>query len=100
MSGWLLILIVLIAIILFIKVTNKGQNFWSFLVVAGVLFLLVSVVYVATSTPNLSLSSFEGVTHLGKVYVAWLGQFFTNMAHITGNAVHLEWGLNVTHIKQ
>jgi hypothetical protein len=37
--NWILLLILLAAIVLFVKASNRGQNVWSYFVVAGAIFL-------------------------------------------------------------
>ncbi len=97
MVALVLIIGVLIAILFFVKLTNKGQNVWSYLIVAGMIFLVVTLLY-ATTLPGVSLMSFEGFVDFSKIYFSWLGKLFGNVATITGRALELDWrvGLNET----
>jgi len=88
---WLIILLVLAAVYVFVKTTNKGQNIWSYLIVIAAIFFIVTLVYVST-LPGVSLTSLEGLVQLGKLYFSWLGKVGSNMVHLTGNAVKLDWG--------
>ncbi len=94
--AWALIIIGLLAIVVFVKATNKGQNFWSYLVVVAAIFFLITLAYVST-LPGISLTSLDGLVHLLKVYFTWLWRVFDNFGTISGNAIKLEWGAsNVT----
>jgi hypothetical protein len=90
---WLVIVLILAAVYVFVKTTNKGQNIWSYLIVVAAIFFIVTLVYVST-LPGVSLTSLEGLVELGKLYFSWLGKVGGNMLHLTGNAVKLDWGAN------
>lgn len=89
--AWAIVIIALIAIFIFVKATNKGQNIWSYLIVVAAIFFLVTLAYVST-LPGVSLTSLEGMVHLFKVYFSWLGRVGSNFGSITGNAIKLDWG--------
>lgn len=97
--GWILVIMVMAALVVFVKATNIGQNIWSYILVGAALFFVFTVIYVgAVSDPN--FASFDGFVSFGRVYATWLGAFFGNFAQITGNVVNLDWGLNnVTTVK-
>ena len=93
----LLILVgILVAVIVFIKLTNKGQNVWSYFIVVLAIFLLATLLY-ATTLPNVDLSSLDGIVNFGKIYLSWVMKLGGNAAHITGDAVKLDWGLNLNN---
>ena len=71
---WLIIFLVLAAVFIFVKTTNKGQNVWSYSIVVAAIFFIVTLVYV-TTLPGVSLTSLEGLVELGKLYFAWLANF-------------------------
>lgn len=89
---WLIIVLLLIGIFVFMKLSNKGQNVWSYLIVVLFIFVLVSFIYVAAVTPDTNFGSAKGLSELGKTYFHWLGQIGKNLAHVTGNVVNLDWG--------
>lgn len=89
--AWAVIIVALIAIFIFVKATNKGQNVWSYVIVVAAIFFLITLAYVST-LPGTDLSSLDGLVHLLKVYFAWLGRVGDNFGSITGNAINLEWG--------
>lgn len=93
--NWILLLILLAAIVLFVKASNRGQNVWSYFVVAGAILTLISVLYVGTSA-NVSLKTLDGFVEFGKLYFIWLGKIVGNFAHVTGNAVRLDWAIEGT----
>ena len=90
---WLFIVVILVALFIFVKATNLGQNLWSYALVAGALFVLVTMIYVGSFT-DLSLTSFDGIVDFGKVYFAWMGSFVNNLGTVTGNVVNLDWGVS------
>ena len=91
--GWLIIVLLLITVFVFVKATNLGQNMWSYLIVVFIIFLLITFAYVSTF-PEVTFENFDGIVDFSRVYMAWLNHFFGNIAHITGQAVNLEWSLN------
>lgn len=91
--GWILLVLIFVALVVFVRATNIGQNVWSYVLVGAALFFVFTVIYVgAVSEPN--FSSFDGFVSFGKVYLSWLGAFFGNFAEITGHAVNLDWSLS------
>jgi hypothetical protein len=88
--NWILLLLLVVAVYVFVKATNKGQNVWSYFLVIAAIFLLISVVYVSTSS-DVELGSLDGVIGFSKLYFSWLGGVFSNFASITGNVVNLNW---------
>ncbi len=95
MMNWIIILLVLAALFLFVKSSNKGQNFWSYIIVIAAIFFVVTVVYVST-LPGVNLTSLDGLVQLSKLYFVWLGKVIGNFGTLTGNAVKLDWGANFT----
>jgi len=93
--NWIVILLVLAALFIFVKMTNKGQNFWSYIIVVASIFFVVTVIYVST-LPGVSLTSLDGLVQLSKLYFIWLGKLASNLGSLTGNAVRLDWSANFT----
>ncbi len=87
---WIAIFGALALLYVFSKITNKGQNAWSYIVVGLLLFLLITFVYIG-SFPQVTLSSPSGIIQFGKLYVSWVGSIFTNFKTITGSAIQLDW---------
>lgn len=94
--NWILLLVLLAALVIFVKTTNRGQNVWSYAIVAGAIIVLVSILYVGTSV-DINLQSLDGLVSFGKLYLSWLGQVAGNFGSITGNAVNLDWGLGLNN---
>jgi hypothetical protein len=91
--GWILLVLIFVALVVFVKATNIGQNVWSYVLVGAALFFVFTVIYVgAVSEPT--FNSFDGFVSFGKVYLSWLGAFFGNFAEITGHAVNLDWSIS------
>lgn len=95
MLTWIIIILVLLAIVIFVKTSNKGQNFWSYIIVVAAIFFVITLVYVVT-LPGINLTTLDGVLELGKLYFAWIGKILINLTHITGSAIKLDWGANFT----
>lgn len=90
--AWIVVIIALVAIFVFVKATNKGQNFWSYIIVIAAIFFLVTLAYVST-LPGISLTTLDGLVHLMKIYLSWLGHVGQNFGSITGNAIDMNWGV-------
>ena len=45
---------------------------------------------------NLSLTSFDGITHATQLYFSWLIHIFDNVKDISGNVVKMDWEGNNT----
>ncbi len=90
-SWWLVAAIVLIAI-LFLKFKEIRHKIMTVLMIGLVLFLALSIARVFISN-DVDLSSFEGVTHAGKIYFAWLGGFASNLGKISGFAIKQDWAI-------
>lgn len=91
--SWLIVLIGLLAIFLFVKLMNRGQDIWSYFVVVIAIFFLLTLAYVSTQ-PGIDLTTFDGWVELGRLYMAWLGRLGQNVGRVTGNAVKLDWAVN------
>lgn len=104
--GWLLIglliIIVLVAIfksqdLLFVYALFK-KYFFVFVII-GLVLLLAFSFFKINSSNELDLTTFKGVTQLGKIYFVWLKGVFGNIGKVTGYAVNQEWFSNVTSTK-
>ena len=95
MVNWVFIGIILLAVVLFFKITSfKYEKWWTYsigLLIVFVLFSFFSVV----RTNGINLSSFEGFASGMKAYVSWLVTFGKTTASITGDAALFDW--NVTN---
>src|SRR3989344_5595072 len=96
MLTWFVVALVLVAIVLFVKASNKGQNFWSYIIVAAAIFFVITLMYVLT-LPGVSLTTLDGVVELGRLYFSWLAKIVINLGQITGRAIDLDWGANFTN---
>jgi amino acid permease len=95
---WLLIAAFIFILLLVFK-AKEVRHKMEFLIVALLcLFLIFSFLQIY-KTHKVNLKTFNGVVTAGKLYVAWLGQMFHNLADITGYAVHRDWSFNSTKVK-
>lgn len=88
--SWLIVVVGLLAIFLFVKLMNRGQDVWSYFVVIIAIFFLLTLAYVSTQ-PGINLTTFDGWVELGRLYLNWLGRLGANAGKITGNAIQLDW---------
>lgn len=88
----LIIAVGLVAIFLFVKMMNRGQDWWSYFVVVIAVFFLVTLAYVATR-PEINLTTFDGWVSLGRLYLSWLGNLGANIVKVTGHVIHMDWGV-------
>ncbi|MAE50110.1 hypothetical protein CMI48_04780 [Candidatus Pacearchaeota archaeon] len=93
--SWIIIagLVILGAILLEVKDLRHRIAFFA--AIAGLLFVFGSlgVVYFAN---DVDLGSFSGIVDAGRLYVVWMGNFFENVAGISGYAVQQDWVVNST----
>jgi predicted MFS family arabinose efflux permease len=99
--GWLIAIVALVLLFLFLRKYIEHKVIVVLLVLLFV-FLLVSVISINSSIQSNSIDwkSATGIIQIGKVYGSWLGQMFTNLKTITGNAVHLNWQGNLQNNTQ
>jgi len=83
--------VLLALVIFFLKFKGFKHSFFSFVVIFLALFLIISIVYVY-STSRIDLSSVDGLMQGGKVYLSWLGETFHNTKQITAYVVNQDWG--------
>ena len=96
----LIVIIALIAaIFLFVKVKYlKHKLSWVIILVLVLVFYIGFLA--STAGENIDFSTFEGSQTAIKLYFTWLGNSFSNMKSLTGEAVKLDWGTNTTEIKE
>lgn len=90
--GWLIAIIALVLLFLFLRKYIEHKLIVVVLVLAFI-FILISFVTITGSikSHNIDWKSATGIIQVGKVYVSWVGQAFTNIKTVTGNVVHLNW---------
>ena len=93
--NWILIAFVIIVLFVIFKSKEVKHRVFS-------IFILLLIVFVALtfsqiiSQPGVNFYSFEGIMGAGKLYFIWLKHAFSNVVQLTGNAVKLDWGTNLT----
>ncbi|MEK6898679.1 MAG: hypothetical protein AABW79_01120 [Nanoarchaeota archaeon] len=94
--NWVIIVAILIIVVMFFKAHEVRHKFFALLIIVLLLFFLVTFAQVAL-IPGVDFDSFDGVVSAGKIYFNWLGYALGNVRFITGNAVKLDWGFNITN---
>lgn len=87
------ILIVAIWVVFMIK--GIKQKFFTFLLIALILFLLLSFTIVFRGE-DLSINNISDLGRLGKVYFSWLVNIFDNVKTVTSNVIKMNWAGNST----
>ena len=90
MINWIIISVLIIAAVLALKLNHLRHKVWIILVILIALFLYTSVSLVYKEN-NLTLEKTEDVFSIARVYLGWLGNGFSNMKALTGNAVKIDW---------
>jgi hypothetical protein len=93
MVNLLVVLVALIAIFVvskFIHFRHIRHRISAIVLILLVLFLYTSIAGVVSKN-DIDLKTPKGIFEAGKVYLSWLGQTFTNLKELTGNAIKMEW---------
>ncbi|MDD5192242.1 MAG: hypothetical protein PHH54_05890 [Candidatus Nanoarchaeia archaeon] len=90
MVSWLIIGILVVLVFLVLNLGHMKHRVWVFLIVLLVLFLYISI-SVVYHKYDLSFDSTEGAVDSAKIYLGWLGNGFSNMKTLVGNAVKMDW---------
>jgi len=93
MVNWIIIIVGLIAIFLASKVIHF--NHWKHRIIAIALIVLALFIYASfsavISSHDIDLKNPSGFIEAGKVYFVWIGQAFSNLKTLTGNAIKMDW---------
>ncbi len=93
---WIIGAVIVAALMVLFKMKELRHQTGLIVIALILLFLVISFSQVyKVNKPN--LKSFDGIMDIVKVYFSWLGTIFKNVGHITGYAVHLDWGVNVSN---
>lgn len=89
--------ILTIAIFIFIKAKYfKHKLFWI-LILCTAVFVYISFT-ISIAGQGVNLDSIEGLQKAWTIYYAWMGNSFSNVKSISGNAVKMDWKVNATSI--
>ncbi|HLD37650.1 MAG TPA: hypothetical protein VJA86_03615 [Candidatus Nanoarchaeia archaeon] len=101
MAVWLIILLVVVLIFLFTKMSHLKYK-----IIIGLIIFLVLTFYLAInknlSDEKISLFTIEGAETAVKTYFSWMGHVIKNLGSLTGNAAKVDWwhvSSNVTNTK-
>lgn len=97
MIEWLIIIGLVIIAFSFLRMRHLKHKTYAIFIIVIIAFVYLSVTKVVKDN-NIDLSSFNGIVSAGKVYFVWLGHVFSNLAHISGNAVNMNWFGNLTNL--
>lgn len=97
-ANWIIIALIVAAIgfVLFrgqdfIFVAALVKKYMFGFIVGGIILFFVFSIYHVSLNYDVSLTSYQGILHAGKVYLVWLKSFFTNMVRVTGYAIGQDW---------
>lgn len=93
MFAWILLGLILVAVVIFIKLSHFRHRFFAVIIVILALFLFVSVTYVASKN-SLDFSTYDGLMRSLKIYGGWLVNLFSNFRGLTGSAIKMDWTSN------
>ena len=91
MVSWIAIVIIVVFVFLFFKITSfRYERWWTYLIAVLMIFLLFSFFSVVKKN-NLELSSPDGFLASMRVYTSWLFGFGKSVATVTGQITAIEW---------
>ncbi len=95
--GWLIAIIALVLLFLFLRKYVEHKVIVILLVLLFV-FIFISFVTIAGTVKShgIDYKTPQGLIEIGKVYMSWISQVFTNLKTVTGNVVNLNWQGNFT----
>ncbi len=73
------------------------HQIWAVVVITLLLFAYISFTFVLKDR-EIDYKSPSGLFQATKVYFFWLGNVFGNFKLITGNAFHMNWGVNESKV--
>ena len=93
MVNWILIGILVVAAMIILKFKEIRHQAGIFIGLAFLVFLIltfgrISVVY------DINLSTYDGLMHASKLYMAWLKHAFGNIIETTAYVIKQDWSLN------
>lgn len=90
MLNWVIVVVLVILFILFFRVKHFQQRVFLLFLIVTVLFFYITISSVVDKN-NISLSNFDGVVALGKIYGNWLLHLGQNTKVLVGNAIKMDW---------
>ncbi|MEK6915258.1 MAG: hypothetical protein AABW89_01800 [Nanoarchaeota archaeon] len=91
MVNWIFILLVIIAVFIFFKITSfRYERWWTYSIAILLIFVLFSFFNVVRSN-DIDLNSLEGFVSAVKAYTYWVVNFGQTASSITGKAGFFDW---------
>lgn len=87
---WVILLVVLLVVFGIFQLRHMQHRFFLFLLFIIILLFFFTFTGVVSKS-NIDLKSPAGTLQAIKVYGIWLGQAFSNVRTIVGNAVKMDW---------
>jgi len=95
-STTLIGIVVLVIVVWILMETKKFKHkLFEIFLIFFILFLYFSFTFVVGGKAD--LTSWDGISKGGSLYLSWLGSVFSNLKTITSNAIHMNWGVNGTN---
>ena len=91
--NWVFIGIILLAVVLFFKITSfRYEKWWTYSI--GILFIFILFSFFnVVRTNDIDLYTFEGFVSGLKSYAYWVVNFWKTTATITGNVALFDWNM-------
>ena|SRR3989338_513414 len=94
MVNWLLISVLVVAAMVILKF-KEIRHQAGMLVGLGLLVFLVLSFGTISATHNVDLTTFDGVTYAGKLYVVWLKSVVSNVGSVSSYVIKQDWSIDV-----
>jgi uncharacterized protein YacL len=91
----LLIVALIIAILVFVRIKKLRHEVFAFVLIILILFAFFSF-SMAFKGKDISVNNISDVENMGKVYLSWFGNAFSNVKDITAQVVRMDWQGNKT----
>lgn len=98
-SWVIIVLVIVLAVALLVKILNSNdifiltvvkERFFYFFLFVFLAIFVISAINIHRSN-DIDLFTFEGAKLAAKLYYNWFAGFFSNIAKVTGYAVHQDW---------
>lgn len=92
---WVVVLVMVVAIFLVLRLKHFRHKLYAVIVIILLLFVYTTFTVVAEQY-KMDFKTTEGFFLASKVYFSWLGNSFSNLKVLTGNAFKMDWKINKT----
>lgn len=86
----LIVVVLMVFVWLFIEFKRAKHKLLAIFLIFLLLFTYWGFV-ASIKDKDINFKSLDGIKTAGQLYFAWLGNVFTNLKSLTGNAVKMDW---------